>query len=929
MTIQYDRKSFMINGQRVFLNSAAIHYFRMPKEEWREVLLKAKLAGMNCIDTYFAWNVHEATEGSFDFTGDNDCGEFLDLCAELGLWVIARPGPFICAEWDFGGFPWWLATKEGIEYRIDNDVYLNYVFRYFDQLLPIIAARQITRGGSVILVQVENEYGYLAETERGKNYMKILRDSLLARDIDVPLITCVGGLEETIECANYWSGAKQHYDRLVEKQPDTPKMVTEFWTGWFEHWGGMAALQKTAPLYEKRMLETVAAGFDGINHYMFFGGTNFASYGGRTVGDSDIFMITSYDYHAPLDEFGRATDKYFTAKKVSQFTNVLSQFLLNAEEGDVSAIKTSGQLKLSALQLEDGQRLLFAESEKDERDLFYLNLEVVLPVVIEAGHMLPVLDRVRVMQGLRLSMGGYLIGNESYDNRQVLIIAGGKGHRLSLLLEVDETASEAGGSSVHELLWLQEQASVVRYEWLRERTQLLLDLYLFEEAQVLQFKLGERVIELVVLNEAAAAQAWKLQHSATDWAIGFKDIAIMPDGKLEGVRDDNRLPLYINEQQTVIASHLKLATKTTVPLPSLSNWSSTVLPLEAANGQFYAEPQGFASVGLDYGYLLYTHELECHAEQNTTLALTAIQDTARVFVNGIDQGVIKDLGAGSKVVKLQQGRNSIQFLVQHMGRLNFSPYLGEEKGIFGTVYRDAEVHDFRDHWMIEGRQHHIAQVTAGSSEGTATIGASMCKTFYVEPNKRVILVGVISEKLVINGSEVILPGYANWFKFHSVDITSYVQAGENHIEMQLVDSPVSRLQLIVCDEQRRLDGWRISSLGRSDWSEAQDKTPTEIRSAVQGPAWHSASFQWQPSDKDSRIRLKLRMTGMSKGYILLNGKSAGRYWQIGPQEDYKLPIAWLKQGENKLEIFDEQGNLPQAVRLLFDKHTSRVWTKLD
>lgn len=374
MTIHYDHKSFIINGDRVFLNSAAIHYFRMPKQEWREVLLKAKLAGMNCIDTYFAWNIHEAEEGNFYFEEDADCGQFLDLCAQLGLWVIARPGPFICAEWDFGGFPWWLSTKDGIEYRIDNEIYLKYVFRYFDQLLPIIAKRQITNGGSVILVQVENEYGYLAESERGKNYMAKLRDGILSRNIDVPLITCVGGAEDTIECANYWSGAKQHYERLAEKQPHTPKIVTEFWTGWFEHWGGMAALQKTPLLYEKRILETIAAGFDGINHYMFFGGTNFGSYGGRTVGSSDIFMITSYDYDAPLNEYGRITEKYYVAKKLSQFTSALSSFLLHAHAGDASCLQATGGLKLSVLEQEDGQRLIFAESVQDERNAYHLTV---------------------------------------------------------------------------------------------------------------------------------------------------------------------------------------------------------------------------------------------------------------------------------------------------------------------------------------------------------------------------------------------------------------------------------------------------------------------------------------------------------------------------------------------------------------------------
>ena len=212
--LTYDARSFYLNGERIFLNSATIHYFRMPKEEWRDVLMKAKLAGMNCIDTYFAWNVHEPEEGQWSFEGDNDCGAFLDLCAELGMWVIARPGPFICAEWDFGGFPYWLGMKEGVKFRENNETYLYYVQLYFDQIIPLIRKRQLSAGGTVILVQVENEYGYLMDDEAASPHMKMLRDGILERGIDVPLITCVGGAEGTIEGANFWSGADGHYANL-------------------------------------------------------------------------------------------------------------------------------------------------------------------------------------------------------------------------------------------------------------------------------------------------------------------------------------------------------------------------------------------------------------------------------------------------------------------------------------------------------------------------------------------------------------------------------------------------------------------------------------------------------------------------------------------------------------------------------------------
>jgi len=910
MTIQYDSKSFVIDGQRVFLNSAAVHYFRMPKEEWRDVLIKAKLAGMNCIDTYFAWNVHEAEEGSFNFEGDNDCGAFMDLCAELGLWVIARPGPFICAEWDFGGYPWWLATKDRMEYRIDHPEHLEYVFRYFDRLLPIISARQLTKGGNVILVQVENEYGYLAESERGKNYMRLLRDGMLARGIEVPLITCVGGAEETIECANFWSGAKQHFGKLVAKQPDTPKLVTEFWTGWFEHWGGSAALQKTATLYEKRILETIAAGFDGINHYMFFGGTNFGSYGGRTVGSSDIFMITSYDYDAPLNEYGRTTAKYFTAKKLSQFTNVMTAFLLEAEEADVSSVKASTGLALSALKL-DRQQLIFAENKKEEREGFHITLrdDLTLPVTIEAGQMIPILDRVNVMDGLSITMGGYLIGNESYENRQVLIVSGGRGQRLSVLLEADNAIE-----------WSANDYPSVRYLW-RDKQQLLLDLYCFEEPQLITMVVGGRLVELIVLNAESADQAWRVGTPTVDWIIGCKDVSVTSEGLLEGVKDESRSTLHITEQKSVFSNELPMLQysgnfKSHSSLPQLTNWLASPVALDDQGSIMLKRPVGFAEFGQEAGYLLYSHELNSDTSEETTIAISALQDPVRVYVNGKEQGFIKDLGAGSIRLQLEKGSNHIQLLVQHMGRLNFSPYLGEEKGISGAVYKDAEIIDFRTDWQLNDITVDLSQVIAAQSTNM------MKKTWHMEAGKRVLIVGAISENLTINGVKVKLEGYSSWFKFHTVDLTSYLQAGLNEFEMQLIASPMERLQLIVCDEQQRLEPWKVKSLG-----EEMDTSSASLHG--QGPAWHRSSFEWSEADVPRHARLKLRLTGMSKGFIRLNGRSLGRYWQVGPQEDYKLPLAWLNDGENTLELFDEQGRSPHHVKLLFDDHTSMRWIELN
>ena len=181
--------NFYINGEKFQIISGTIHYFRVVPEYWRDRLEKLKAMGCNTVETYIAWNMHEPREGEFCFEGEVDFRKFLEIAQELGLYVILRPSPFICAEWEFGGFPAWLLTKPGIRLRCNNPVYLDCVARYYDKLIPLIVPYQITNGGPVILVQVENEYGSYGND---KEYLKALKKMLVDRGINVPLVTSDG-----------------------------------------------------------------------------------------------------------------------------------------------------------------------------------------------------------------------------------------------------------------------------------------------------------------------------------------------------------------------------------------------------------------------------------------------------------------------------------------------------------------------------------------------------------------------------------------------------------------------------------------------------------------------------------------------------------------------------------------------------------------
>ncbi|MET3545879.1 hypothetical protein ABID47_002490 [Paenibacillus favisporus] len=926
----YDRRSFMLNGERIFVNSASVHYFRMPRSEWREVLMKAKLAGMNCIDTYFAWNVHEPQEGVWDFAGDRDCGAFLDLCAELGLWVIARPGPFICAEWDFGGYPWWLGTKEGIRFRQVNETYLHYTDLYFDRIVPVIRDRQISRSGTVILVQVENEYGYLADDEQGRAHMQYLRNGLLKRGIDVPLITCVGGTEGTVEGANFWSGADRHYAELRAKQPDTPKLVTEFWTGWFEHWGGPSATQKTAPLLEKRIMEIVRAGFTGISHYMFFGGTNFGGYGGRTVGASDIYMVTSYDYDAPLNEYGRITEKYASVKKLSYFLHAFRAFLLQAEaltEQEVTFPRHPGGYLVRGRGSSKGN-MWFVESHQEERETVHMTLEggVTVPVSVHPGEIAPVLDRIPIGEAIHLTSGSLIIGNEIVGKELTLFVAADRGQRSCVVIEAAEPVA------------ITDNGANALSESTADGRGLRLDMCHFEEPGIIRISAGEQSIRFVVLTGDVLDRTWRIEGRSGEgvrYAVGLDDIDVGKDGRVQGTAADPEssvllLGHWAGGERCVTAGELQMREPSGSGLPQLpaAVWESSPIELQTVVAEEGAvltgDPLDFGRFGQDYGYLLYACDFDSEQAGEDCLILPDLQDTARVYNNGEEQALVRQVGAAAVPLKTVQGSNRLQILVQHMGRLNFSPYLGETKGLTGPVYRGGRVLDLRRDWRgKDGAAVHLDEVSHPS-------GAPLVrKEFEPGAMDRAIIAGAVSQGLRINGTPVELEGYHDWFAFCTVDISRYLKPGEvNVIEMPYVSSPLNRLELIMFRNAERLEDWSMAGaglLGPGAWKAVDAAAET---GTAGGPVWYRWRFRRPLWPSGYSIRLKLRLTGMSKGLIVLNGHDLGRFWQIGPQEDYKVPTDWLRE-ENELLLFDEEGRHPGQVRLMYDGPSRQPWFALE
>lgn len=319
-TFEVGNKTFLLNGEPFVVKAAEIHYPRIPRQYWEHRIQMCKALGMNTVCLYVFWNIHEPEEGKFDFTGNNDIAEFCKLAQKYGMYVIVRPGPYVCAEWEMGGLPWWLLKKSDIKLRDNDPYFLERTKIFMGEVAKQLKDQQITRGGNIIMFQVENEYGSYGTN---KEYVSNIRDIVKGAGLgEVPLFQCDwnsnfenNALEDLVWTINFGTGAniEDQFRRLKELRPDTPLMCSEFWSGWFDHWGAKHETRSAEALVSglKEMLDQNIS----FSLYMTHGGTSFGHWGGANFPNFSP-TTTSYDYDAPINEYGRVTPKYFEVRKL-------------------------------------------------------------------------------------------------------------------------------------------------------------------------------------------------------------------------------------------------------------------------------------------------------------------------------------------------------------------------------------------------------------------------------------------------------------------------------------------------------------------------------------------------------------------------------------------------------------------------------------
>ncbi|MBN9299069.1 MAG: beta-galactosidase [Filimonas sp.] len=316
------KQDFLLDGKPIQLISGEMHPARIPHEYWRHRIRMAKAMGCNAIAAYVFWNYHETKPGVFDFsTGNHNIAEFVKICKEEGMWVLLRPGPYVCAEWDFGGLPTSLLKIPDIKIRCMDPRYISAVSSYVKKLAAEVKSLQCTNGGPIIMVQVENEYGSYAND---KKYLNELKQMWVQNGINVPFYTADGATAYMLEAGGIDGAAigldsgssDEDFEKAAKQNPNVPSFSSETYPGWLTHWGEKFARPDTNGL--KKEITYLLSKKKSFNFYVIHGGTNFGFTAGANAFSPTQYQpdITSYDYDAPIDEQGNATPKYYMLRNL-------------------------------------------------------------------------------------------------------------------------------------------------------------------------------------------------------------------------------------------------------------------------------------------------------------------------------------------------------------------------------------------------------------------------------------------------------------------------------------------------------------------------------------------------------------------------------------------------------------------------------------
>ncbi len=891
-TITHDGQSFLIDNRRIWLVSGSVHYPRTPHELWRHRLRAAKQAGLNCIDTYVFWNVHEPQPGVFRFDGDADLRRFVEMIGEEGMWCILRPGPYVCSEWDFGGLPAWLHEEATMALRQSNPAFLQACARYLDAVVKQVLDLQITHDGPILMMQNENEW-FCSNDEEGERYLKELSRYMREAGCGVPLINCNGlwqPVEGTIDCWNGWNRLLDNVRQLRIAQPDAPRLVTELWPGWFDAWGRPHDSGKSPQQVMRTLAEVSAAGAQ-YNLYMFHGGTNFGFHGGRTVGGPDVYMTTSYDYDAPLLEAGGRGPKYKAVKRINMFLSQFGALMSHLHPREHHTIPAGG---LAAIQQSGAQGDVVFIRRDDLDDP--AEVELLTPrgqrLTVHLG------DELAAWIALRTNLGGAAVLDLTnlrpwaFVNQRMLVLyapAGSPG-----IVSIDGatmTCDVPTGMKPH-VKTLQD-------------------------------------ITVVVLNEKQVDAAYIHKDGTLYVGIGGFDEDNQP------IRDGHGS--YTLVRPSGRTNSKRFGAKAEAPTsPRLGAWRcATVNEYITGEAPRYAAidgPRNLEACGADYGYGWYRVRIHLPRARRVKLFAPEANDRLHLFIDGRFDRTI-GFGPGARYEPLElslgSGTHDLVFLADNLGRFNYGGGLGEKKGLFGHLLHAKAVRLKAPSESVEPAADPF-ELTAFAHHCRRGDRTRRPRYRWTVPHRRQTpLILVLSGDrppmlLTVNGQPVAVDGGRGLVSRYVLTQDGCLKRGHNRMTLAALSrvpegfDPARAVAMYEGEVLSEGAAWSYARWRMPDESQFAD-LPSRLPAL---PTWFGTTFRV----KANHVPLWFEATGLTKGQIYLNGHNVGRYFvqtatgaKVPPQKRYYLPEPWLNvAGENELIVFDEHGRVPTKCRLAYD-----------
>ncbi|MES2809106.1 MAG: beta-galactosidase [Bacteroidota bacterium] len=496
--ISFDARGFLINGKRTFITSASMEYARVPRALWKDRLLRLKRAGFNTIEMYTFWNYHEAKEGQFNFSGDHDLNAYLQLIKSMGMYAIVRVGPYVCGEWNLGGYPIWLKTKQSIRVREDNPAFLAAVDRFFEKLIPIVSQNQIHKGGSVIMVQLENEHRGGWGTIVNNEYFKHLQQKTISLGMQVPYF--FSGLHS----GNDPSG--EHINLDDPGRPN-PWFAPEYWGVWFLNYGPQ---ELDSTLYDRRTWKMLAHGGNGYNLYMAHGGSNF-NY------DNDKDNAASYDYGAMVGQTGDLRPLYYAIKRANWFAKSFESILANSVDdqqnkpavSDTNIKVTVRKSQMGSVAFLDNQDSVALKFKFDAPD--NTGLIASAEIKLQPGEIMPVVQDYQLTPSVKLVWSPTRIYNITLQgNTTTILLSGDAGTKATLYFFI---MGDMANTNQKQNFWIPRGPGLITFS---------ADVTANSPMEY-SFTAGPKRIRIVVTTDKLASRSWVAD------AVGQTQLIIGPD----------------------------------------------------------------------------------------------------------------------------------------------------------------------------------------------------------------------------------------------------------------------------------------------------------------------------------------------------------------------------------------------------------------